>query len=336
MTKRLEKWDILKFLLIFLVVLGHFIEASNPLLNDYDKFKMVLFFIYSFHMPLFIFVSGLFSKKNINEKRYNKIFSYFLLYFWTKIFLTIARYISTGKLTFSLFNERGLPWYAIAIFFYCLITIFLKRFSRIYVLIFLIVIGCLAGLDKNLNDFLAISRCVVYFPFFFLGYCLDPSKVADYFNKPIFKIISAVIIILFVVGIFFYIDDIYFLKRLFTGRYPYSKLKNWSSYGIVLRAVCYLISAVIGAAVISLTPSKIGKNGLIAKLGSRTLQTYMLHYVFVYIMFTGLHIDKLIINFLPNWPELIVFPLSLAVTLICSLKIFEKPINMLINPKLRK
>ncbi|MBR5262525.1 MAG: acyltransferase family protein, partial [Clostridia bacterium] len=70
---RLEKWDILKFVLIFFVVFGHFSE-------QYAGMTGLFFFIYSFHMPLFIFVSGLFSKRTINENRYDKIFTYFVLY----------------------------------------------------------------------------------------------------------------------------------------------------------------------------------------------------------------------------------------------------------------
>lgn len=51
-------WDSLKFVLIFLVVLGHMIEpyitSSKVILTMYN-------FIYLFHMPLFVFVSGRFS-----------------------------------------------------------------------------------------------------------------------------------------------------------------------------------------------------------------------------------------------------------------------------------
>ncbi|MEE1025299.1 MAG: acyltransferase family protein [Acutalibacteraceae bacterium] len=333
MTKRLEKWDILKFILIFLVVLGHFIDASKPLLNEYDKFKMAFFFIYSFHMPLFIFVSGLFSKKTINEKRYDKMFSYFLIYFWTKVIIMFARCISTGKLTFSLFNEMGLPWYALVIFIYCILTVFLKRFSKAYVMIFLLVLGCLAGLDSNISDFLAIARCIVFFPFFYLGYCLDITKLTEFLNKPIVRVISAIVLIGFVIGIFCYIDEIYQLRVLFTARNPYSKLGEWSKYGILLRVLCYLLATVVGVAVMSVTPSKIGNGNIFSRLGSRTLQVYMLHYIFVYVIFTGIGLDKKIIAFFPDYPEIIILILSLAVTLFCSLKIFEKPINALIYPK---
>ena len=60
-------FDNLKAVLIFLVVLGHF------LLPIYDDAFLVVLkrLIYVFHMPLFVFVSGYFSKniyKNGNKK----------------------------------------------------------------------------------------------------------------------------------------------------------------------------------------------------------------------------------------------------------------------------
>ena len=85
-TKRIEKWDNLKFFLILFVVVGHFCEyfiGNNAVARD------IFVFIYSFHMPLFIFVSGLFSKKNIDEKRYEKMFSFVIVFFLINIFLFV-------------------------------------------------------------------------------------------------------------------------------------------------------------------------------------------------------------------------------------------------------
>ena len=60
MTKERDYFfDNLKAVLIFLVVLGHFllpIHGDNPLV-------VVKRLIYIFHMPLFVFVSGYFAKK---------------------------------------------------------------------------------------------------------------------------------------------------------------------------------------------------------------------------------------------------------------------------------
>lgn len=52
--KRIEYLDNLKCFLIILVVLGHSIQFSNP---DFDNVPLFRF-IYAFHMPLFMWVSG--------------------------------------------------------------------------------------------------------------------------------------------------------------------------------------------------------------------------------------------------------------------------------------
>ena len=57
--KRLQYVDFLKGFAILCVVVGH-IAAFNP------KCDLLIDFVYSFHMPLFFFISGfLFHKKNI-------------------------------------------------------------------------------------------------------------------------------------------------------------------------------------------------------------------------------------------------------------------------------
>lgn len=64
MRKRDLYFDNLKGILISLVVFGHLIE------NFYFKSKfveIVYTFIYTFHMPAFIFLSGLFFKPDLKK-----------------------------------------------------------------------------------------------------------------------------------------------------------------------------------------------------------------------------------------------------------------------------
>ena len=68
----------MKFVLIFLVVLGHISEKYT---DDYGGFKIIFLIIYVFHMPAFLFVSGLLSKRTIDRRKYENIFSYLMLYF---------------------------------------------------------------------------------------------------------------------------------------------------------------------------------------------------------------------------------------------------------------
>ena len=60
LKERIYYWDNLKFILIAFVALGHFVEVQ---INDFSNFKGAFLFIYLFHMPLFVFITGFFLKK---------------------------------------------------------------------------------------------------------------------------------------------------------------------------------------------------------------------------------------------------------------------------------
>ena len=57
LTQRSQKWDILKFFMIFLVVLGHVAEFFTA---ESQGMRNLFTIIYTVHMPIFIFVAGLF------------------------------------------------------------------------------------------------------------------------------------------------------------------------------------------------------------------------------------------------------------------------------------
>lgn len=58
----------LKMDLMFLVVWGHVFSQLHPLFTESRLCQAVYDFIYSFHMPLFVFISGWLSKKYIYRK----------------------------------------------------------------------------------------------------------------------------------------------------------------------------------------------------------------------------------------------------------------------------
>ncbi|NSN87021.1 hypothetical protein HRE16_01125 [Enterococcus faecalis] len=106
--KRIYKWDNVKLFLIFLVIFGHILdrEASPSRLME-----TINFWIYSFHMPAFIFVSGLFSKHAIKQRKYLRLLSFVWLYLLAKLLITLANFAFANKMNFDLLNETGVPWY---------------------------------------------------------------------------------------------------------------------------------------------------------------------------------------------------------------------------------
>ncbi len=119
-TNRIYLWDNLKFFLILSVVLGHFVvqHLASP------DFKSLFLFIYSFHMPLFIFISGAFHK---NTKIGHKVFAFLSMGFLYKIVIFIIRTITDKNPKFDLFTEGGAPWYMFAMAAFILITYLLRN-----------------------------------------------------------------------------------------------------------------------------------------------------------------------------------------------------------------
>ena len=66
--------DNIKVVLIFLVVFGHLIERY---IDTSDTLMAIYMFIYIFHMPLFIYISGYLSKNVINTIYFPKYYMVF-------------------------------------------------------------------------------------------------------------------------------------------------------------------------------------------------------------------------------------------------------------------
>lgn len=326
-SARLQKWDILKFILIFLVVIGH-IADFNTRSNEY--MRTLYLAIYTFHMPLFIFVSGLFAKKTVNERKKDKIFSYLVLYFVLKFINFLYFWIAFGKTSFSVFTETGLPWFMLALFAHSLITIAVKDFSPKYVMIFSILLACLAGYDKNINSFLALSRIIVFYPFYYAGYILDIKKIEEHCRKTLPKTISVIILAVFVMTAIFFGERFYWLRPLVTGANPFASLNTCAEWGFFIRLGYYAVAAAVCYAVVVLAPSETPL-GFAAKIGRRTLPVYAFHYIILYILYYNIGIQSVFEKLSPIHWEWFSIPLALAVTLVSSNGIFNKIISAVAN-----
>ena len=111
MEKRIFLFDNLKFFLILTVVIGHFIDYIT---KSSHMMSGLFLFIYSFHMPFFIYLAGLFHS-NHNIK--NRCVSFIAIGFSMKILFALCRMIFFHKASFSLLSDSGLPWFMFAMAF---------------------------------------------------------------------------------------------------------------------------------------------------------------------------------------------------------------------------
>lgn len=306
---RIWYFDNIKFVLILLVVTGHFAET----IMDTSQLAFSLrTFIYSFHMPAFIMISGMFYSEK-REKNIRNVIFYFTVFLLMQS-VSIIKGICLGTMeSFDVFVVSGVPWYLLALCIWSIITSFLPRnmISRKYVIILAFTLGLIIGYDNSLpTDVFCISRVIVFYPFFLLGTIIDKNRLVSFSQRKDVKIASICIITIVAILCLFYTDYISPINPLLSARHQYYEtgLYYW---GACLRAALYIVELLMTFSVISLVPRR---NLLISKLGTRTISVYALHYHFI-ILVSQLFPDRL----------LIFVPAAIIVTFILSIKYVYYP-----------
>lgn len=314
--------------MIFFVVLGHIAERYT---NQSDSMRLVYLWIYTFHMPVFIFISGLCGKKNIDQNRYHHIFTYLVLTYFIKVLMMLTRIITERKFYFSLFRMDATTWYAFALFVFSLSMVFLKRYDRKWTLCVLIIMGLMIGYDESISDQFALSRIIVYFPFFYMGYCADSDKLIEMSKKKGIVLGAATILIVMTIFVYKNIESIYWFRPLLTGRNPYIKLGDYMKYGAILRLLYYIVVSILVLSVVIVVPNV---NCFLSKLGKRTLQVYVLHYSVILILVHKVNVLQYMQRWYPEHPYVFTIPLAIAIMLVCSLPIFDKLFSWILTPKI--
>ncbi|MFV2195854.1 acyltransferase family protein [Nocardiopsis sp. LOL_012] len=168
--------DNAKFLLIALVVLGHGIE---PLTGSYEPTRALYFWIYLFHMPAFIVISGYLSRSfDGSSKRVEKLFLSLVVPYL--VFWTIHQAISTaarGGLpdSLSVLKPTWTLWFLVALFLWRLSVPVWKRLR--WPVAVAVVVSLFAA-TADLGSTLSLGRVLSLLPFFVLGLCLRREHFA--------------------------------------------------------------------------------------------------------------------------------------------------------------
>lgn len=326
---RNEKMDNVKAILILLVVIGHFVENAA---KQTGVTKSIFLFIYSFHMPLFIFVSGYFCVNTVKDKNrtWKKVQTFLLYYLALKILIFIVQAVMRGSASFHLLEENGIPWYLFVMAIYYPVVYSIRNLNKKHILIIAFVLGIMVGYDKSIGDYLVLSRAIVYFPFFLLGWMCSEARIGEKYEKKIESIgakIGATLIVLAAIGVCIkYIDQIYFLRPIFTGRNSYAVLEDAYLYGAVCRVITYICSLLLGLAVYVLAPRKAISILGFDKLGERTLQIYFWHRPILYVL-QDLNVHAYLIDKMGWQMALLMWLLcGVLLTYVLAIPFFGKPL----------
>lgn len=181
-----KKWiDITKGIGIILVVLGH----SNLLLTGITDDSNITKYIYSFHMPLFFYISGyLYSPskyknfKELGNKKFRSLIIPYIYFSLLAILFDIVRFKGDFQLTDEIFNffyigERVVwndpLWYLVCLFFIEVIFYWIAQIKNNKVYLFTLLLSSLIGYwlsYENITLPFGISIALVGITFYGIGY----------------------------------------------------------------------------------------------------------------------------------------------------------------------
>lgn len=262
-------FDNAKLLFIFLVVFGH---AIQPFTFDSKNIHTLYTWIYTFHMPAFIFLAGFFAKGSGNIQYIMRLAKKLIVPYIIFQAIYTMYYFFIGKnnwLTDSVFYPHWSLWFLFSLFCWHILLILYRRFPARIGIPLALFIGITVGYFDQVGHLFSLSRTFVFFPFFLIGYWTTENHIR-LLKKKVIKIIAPIFLVIVAIMI-------YFLPEIQTGWLLASKsyiALGVESFGSLGRLSVYITSTLMTIAVLALVPEK---RFSFTKLGERTLYVYLLH-----------------------------------------------------------
>lgn len=318
--ERNKSLDSAKFILIFFVVLAHTCE--------YDLFTSkikLLIYIFSstFTIPLFIIISGYFSK-NLTWDKFKKFFlGFVLVYYLFQLFYSIPS-MAAGH--FNIVRYILLPigplWYLAGLILWRYIIILIKKFNipAWASLLISTAISLSVGfikIDPILHpDYVSALRILVFIPHFFVGY-YAPQDIWSRI-KNIKKIYSILFFTIFGIWVCLYGTSYHAFTTF--GGYSYSVFPTITD-GLIQRLI-FLVFAIFSSAVFfNIIPDTF------YKFGSASLGILLLHIMIVYPIYWGI-----VTKHFSHIPLVVDILAAITITLVCLFLTKLKIIQLIMNP----
>jgi fucose 4-O-acetylase-like acetyltransferase len=273
MKERNPYFDNAKVILIFLVVFGHIL---SEFLYEDRMVSSIYLFIFLFHMPAFIVISGFFAK-GIHKPGYlanvaKKLLIPYLIFqiFYTFYYIVIFN----NNLSFSPFTPRWALWFLLSLFLW---NVMLLLFSKIrHGLLIAVILSLMVGYFSDVDGFLSLSRTFFFFPFFLLGYYLKEAHFEKLKSKSNIYVSAVVMVAIFVLMYkVMPLDE----RAWLMGKQPYEKLGDITiEFAWLMRFSVYVAMSIVTFLFFTLVPSK---KTFFTHIGPLTISIYLLHMLLV-------------------------------------------------------
>lgn len=260
--------DNARAILITLVVVGHAIESMDTQLES-----IIYTWIYSFHMPAFIAISGFLSRNYRNEPRQvSRLLTGLVLpYLIFQVLHSVEQDLLKGnEIGIKLWLPVWTLWFLLALTAWRLFTPVLRVLR--YPLVFTVAISVVAPLDAALDSTLSWARILSFLPFFVLGLTCTPEMLSRVRDLRGAKVIGGMVLLCALV--FSALTHDMFSTSIFTMSQSYEARDMEPLYGVVTRLLALAAGAVLTIALIMVSPRR---THWFTSIGVRSLTVYLLH-----------------------------------------------------------
>ncbi|MCU6763639.1 Fucose 4-O-acetylase and related acetyltransferases [uncultured Roseburia sp.] len=287
--KRNAYFDNMKAMLIFLVVLGHVLSNFG---GEGSLARWLYLMIFSFHMPVFLFVSGYFAKPDPKKVIARLLILYLIfqvLQEAVQYMIDFVKHPSEAAFEFQLFFPLWTLWYLLALILY---NILLPTFDtddpkkQIRNLVIAFAMGMLISYSTNTDNFLAANRVVTFLPFYLTGYYGKINGNIDNYLKNRKKIksremagrkIAAAALVAGMLLLFWQTRDLWHKDWLYgTDSYIGTGLTPW------IKLLTYVLAYIWLFVFLILMPKR--RIGFLTKIGRNTLGIYLFHSIVIIIL----------------------------------------------------
>ncbi len=257
-----SKFDNIRALVIFLMVLGHFISIKR-------HFDLLYSAIYIFHMPLMVFVSGYFSKDHINYKTIKSIYNLIIAY----VLMVLISALTQGKLRF--FLPSFAAWYLLSLIQWKLLLPVILKLR--YPIFLSFTISLLCGFSEA-DAFLSFHRTLAFLPFFVTGYFT--AQNARILRLKRFNCVTTNMLLGSIyLGALIATVTMDYKISIFWMKAPYQSLGLSPLKGMLGRVLIYCGSFAIILLLINIMPSA---RLHLTKVGENSVVVYVLHIIVYY------------------------------------------------------
>jgi fucose 4-O-acetylase-like acetyltransferase len=263
--------DNFKFILIALVIVGHAIE---PLVDKFDWVKSTYIFIYIFHIPMFAYVSGVVSSRNIDHVMIKSIVSKLIIpYVFLEVVYSIFDFYVFSRSFFSItpLVPYWIMWYLFSLIFWRMMLPIFNQFK------YPIILSLLTGLACGISTYgynLSFSRTFVFFPFFLIGHYYHQKIMEEMQKYKASKFIGIGAIVVLFLTIFILLDVNDFSVAWLYGSMSYSSLGVGWGQGVIIRFSTYVLAILLGMALLSIVQKD---RNVFSTYGENSLYIYVLH-----------------------------------------------------------